>query len=224
MILGLTLMVWTNRLFATVGHGTLAPWEPPQKLVVRGVYRHVRNPMITGALCILLGEAIFFGSWWLLGWFGFALILNLIYIPLVGRAGTGEAISATIILLLQAERSPVDSTMEAVEGIVGMMDVSQILPNLFVGTYPKQSRGHRPASAGRHHRGAERPDRRRHGHWGVNWNCLEAHYREAGVEVRRVPVRDFDPDDLRRKLPKCVEVLDELCARATSSTSTATWA
>ena len=39
---------------------------------MRGVYRHVRNPMIIGVFCILLGEAIFFGSWWLLGWFGFA--------------------------------------------------------------------------------------------------------------------------------------------------------
>lgn len=89
-ILGITLMVWTNRLFATVGHGTLAPWSPPEKLVVRGVYRHVRNPMIAGALCILLGEAIFFGSWWLLGWFGFALILNLIYIPLVEERGLAK--------------------------------------------------------------------------------------------------------------------------------------
>ncbi len=87
MILGLTLMVWTNRLFATVGKGTLAPWNPPEKLVVQGVYQHVRNPMITGALCILLGEAVFFGSWWLLGLFGFALTVNLIYIPLVEERG-----------------------------------------------------------------------------------------------------------------------------------------
>ncbi len=84
---GLALMILTNRLFTSVGHGTLAPWNPPQKLVVRGVYRHVRNPMITGALCILLGEAIFFGSWPLLGWFGFALVLNLIYIPLSEEPG-----------------------------------------------------------------------------------------------------------------------------------------
>ena len=87
VILGLTLMVWTNRLFATVGNGTLAPWNPPQKLIVRGVYQHVRNPMITGALSILLGEAVFFGSSWLLGWFGFALVLNLFYIPLVEERG-----------------------------------------------------------------------------------------------------------------------------------------
>jgi protein-S-isoprenylcysteine O-methyltransferase Ste14 len=62
IVLGLSLMVWTNRLFATIGRGTLAPWNPPRKLVVQGVYRHVRNPMMTGVFCILLGEAAFFGS------------------------------------------------------------------------------------------------------------------------------------------------------------------
>ena len=87
ILLGLTLMIWTNRLFTVVGHGTLAPWNPPQKLVVRGIYQHVRNPMLVGIFCILLGEAIFFGSWPLLCWFGFGLILNLIYIPLSEERG-----------------------------------------------------------------------------------------------------------------------------------------
>lgn len=90
MLAGLSLMVWTTLLFATIGHGTLAPFDPPQKLVVRGVYMHVRNPMITGALSILLGEAVFFGSWWLLAWFGFALILNVFYIPLVEERGLAK--------------------------------------------------------------------------------------------------------------------------------------
>ena len=44
------------RLFVTVGKGTLAPWEPTQKLVVQRVYSHVRNPMISGVLFSLLGE------------------------------------------------------------------------------------------------------------------------------------------------------------------------
>jgi protein-tyrosine phosphatase len=39
---------------------------------------------------------------------------------------------------------------------------------------------------------------------------LEAHYRRTGIELRRVPVRDFDRDDLRRNLPECVRVLDQL--------------
>ena len=101
MILGLTLMVSTNRLFATVGHGTLAPWNPPQKFVVRGVYQYVRNPMIVGVFCILLGEAISFGSPWLLGWFGFALIVNLIYIPLSEERGLAKRFGDDYLLYKQ---------------------------------------------------------------------------------------------------------------------------
>ena len=48
--LGLVLMVATIRLFVKFGKGTLAPWNPPQRLVVRGVYRHVRNPKPTIAI------------------------------------------------------------------------------------------------------------------------------------------------------------------------------
>jgi protein-tyrosine phosphatase len=46
--------------------------------------------------------------------------------------------------------------------------------------------------------------------WGVDRFRLEPYYRQSGVELRRAPVRDFDPDDLRRRLPQCVEALDEL--------------
>jgi protein-S-isoprenylcysteine O-methyltransferase Ste14 len=80
---GLTLMVWTVRLFATIGHGTLAPWDPPTHLVVRGPYRHLRHPMITGVLCVLLGEAALLGSPPLLAWFAAALAINAVYLPLV---------------------------------------------------------------------------------------------------------------------------------------------
>ena len=64
---GLALAVWTVRLFRTVGEGTPAPWAPPKRLVVRGPYRHVRNPMITSVLLMLGAESLFFGSWHLAG-------------------------------------------------------------------------------------------------------------------------------------------------------------
>ncbi len=67
--LGVLLLYKTISLFATVGEGTLAPWDPTQRLVVRGVYRYVRNPMISGVLSILLGEAAFLGSPPVLIWF-----------------------------------------------------------------------------------------------------------------------------------------------------------
>ncbi len=59
---GLTLLGKTIHLFATIGKGTLAPWDPTRKLVVQGPYRHVRNPMISGVWCILLGESVLLGS------------------------------------------------------------------------------------------------------------------------------------------------------------------
>jgi protein-S-isoprenylcysteine O-methyltransferase Ste14 len=65
---GSALWLSTVRLFARLGKGTLAPWDPPRKLVVEGPYRHVRNPMITAVLAVLAGEAALFGSLPLLGW------------------------------------------------------------------------------------------------------------------------------------------------------------
>jgi protein-S-isoprenylcysteine O-methyltransferase Ste14 len=85
--LGLLLMVATIRLFMTVGNGTLAPWEPPQKLVVRGVYRYVRNPMISGVLFVLLGESLLTASLPLFYVFLAAVIINAIYIPLSEEPG-----------------------------------------------------------------------------------------------------------------------------------------
>ena len=88
--LGLVLMVATIRLFVTIGKGTLAPWNPPQRLVVRGVYRHVRNPMISGVFCVLLGEAVLAASLPLLGWFAAFVTVNAVYIPLAEEPGLAK--------------------------------------------------------------------------------------------------------------------------------------
>jgi protein-S-isoprenylcysteine O-methyltransferase Ste14 len=84
---GLILMISTIRLFMTVGHGTLAPWDPTHRLVVLGPYRYVRNPMIIGVICTLLGEAAFFSSRSLFVWALAAIIVNMIYIPLLEEPG-----------------------------------------------------------------------------------------------------------------------------------------
>lgn len=84
---GLLLVVWTVTLFARLGKGTLAPWDPTSRLVVAGPYRHVRNPMISGVLAILLGEAALFGSLPLLVCFGAVLVVNAVYFPLVEEPG-----------------------------------------------------------------------------------------------------------------------------------------
>jgi protein-S-isoprenylcysteine O-methyltransferase Ste14 len=80
---GLTLMFRTVSLFATVGRGTLAPWDPPSRLVVRGPYRHLRHPMISGVLCVLLGEATLLGVPALYVWFACVATVNAIYLPLI---------------------------------------------------------------------------------------------------------------------------------------------
>ncbi|HZY57332.1 MAG TPA: isoprenylcysteine carboxylmethyltransferase family protein [Rubrobacteraceae bacterium] len=85
--LGVLLLYKTISLFATVGEGTLAPWDPTQRLVVRGVYRYVRNPMISGVLSILLGEADFLGSPPVLIWFLVFFAVNATYIPLFEERG-----------------------------------------------------------------------------------------------------------------------------------------
>ena len=82
VVLGLALAIWTARLFLTAGDGTPAPWDPPKKLVVRGPYRHVRNPMITSALVMLGAESLLFGSWPIAGWMLLFFIGNMIYFPL----------------------------------------------------------------------------------------------------------------------------------------------
>ncbi len=46
--------------------------------------------------------------------------------------------------------------------------------------------------------------------WNIDWDRLEVHYRQSEIEILQVPVRDFDEDNLRRKLPKCVDALNEL--------------
>ena len=85
--IGVGLVAWTVTLFARVGSGTLAPWDPTSKLVVRGPYRRVRNPMITGVGTILAGEALFFRSWGIAIELAAFALVNAIYFPLVEEPG-----------------------------------------------------------------------------------------------------------------------------------------
>jgi protein-S-isoprenylcysteine O-methyltransferase Ste14 len=80
---GLVLFAASLRRFATEGEGTLAPWDPPQKLVVRGPYRFVRNPMISGVIIVLIGEALVLLSPPHAAWAAAFFALNAIYIPIL---------------------------------------------------------------------------------------------------------------------------------------------
>lgn len=73
---GFALWLWTVSLLAQEGEGTLAPWDPTQRLVVRGPYRQARNPMIAAVSAVLAGEAMLFGSVPLLIWAAAFFALN----------------------------------------------------------------------------------------------------------------------------------------------------
>ncbi|HLZ16753.1 MAG TPA: isoprenylcysteine carboxylmethyltransferase family protein [Cyclobacteriaceae bacterium] len=76
---GLTMMGLTISSFIRIGRGTLAPWSPTKKLVVKGLYRYVRNPMILGVLLVLLGESACIWSVALLQWAGLFFVINTAY-------------------------------------------------------------------------------------------------------------------------------------------------
>ena len=70
LLLGVGLVVLTDsfRRFVTEGRGTPAPVEPPTDLVVRGFYRHVRNPMYVANLALIIGQALILNRFVLLGY------------------------------------------------------------------------------------------------------------------------------------------------------------
>ena len=87
LAVGLILFSAALRNFVTEGEGTLAPWDPPRRLVVRGPYRYVRNPMISGVVFVLFGEALSLLSRPHFIWALIFLAVNSIYIPLLEETG-----------------------------------------------------------------------------------------------------------------------------------------
>lgn len=73
-------MISTIWLFASAGRGTLAPWDPTEKLVVKGPHRFARNPMISRVVFVLFGEAMILSLVvnWL--WFVIFTVGNMIYV------------------------------------------------------------------------------------------------------------------------------------------------
>ena len=90
------------------------------------------------------------------------------------------------------------------------MDYAQILPCLFVGSYPggvedvEELRRECDITAILNLQTDEDMRSR-----DIPWEALEAHYRACGILLSRVPVRD-EVAALREKLPECVHALDQL--------------
>jgi protein-S-isoprenylcysteine O-methyltransferase Ste14 len=73
-------VVETTTRFALQGRGTPAPWAPPERFVVRGSYRWMRNPMYVGVLALILGQALLLGRevlylWGAAAWLFFHLFV-----------------------------------------------------------------------------------------------------------------------------------------------------
>ena len=58
----LAILFWCVIAFYREGRGTLAPWDPPRRLVRGGLYRRSRNPMYVGVTLIVWGWALAFHS------------------------------------------------------------------------------------------------------------------------------------------------------------------
>lgn len=77
---GLSLMIWTMRLFTTKGGGgTPAPWEPIRNFIVSGPYLYVRNPMLIGVNLVLIAEAFLLQSWPIFIWMVAFVVINTVY-------------------------------------------------------------------------------------------------------------------------------------------------
>ena len=90
IVAGLPVLLDSFARFALQGLGTPAPLAPPQRLVVTGLYRYVRNPMYVAVVSLIFGQGLFFGSVRLLEygaavWLGFHLFVFLYEEPTLRR-------------------------------------------------------------------------------------------------------------------------------------------
>jgi protein-S-isoprenylcysteine O-methyltransferase Ste14 len=93
--MGAALVLWCIASFVVVGRGTPAPFDPPRRLVVKGPYRYVRNPMYLGAGLALAGAALFYETLVLAAYAGAFLAVMHLFVVLYEepalRQGFGNA-------------------------------------------------------------------------------------------------------------------------------------
>jgi protein-S-isoprenylcysteine O-methyltransferase Ste14 len=87
---GAVVALWCIFTFATIGRGTPAPFDPPRRLVIRGPYRFVRNPMYIGAGLALASAALFYESLPLLGYAGLFLLATHVFVVLYEEPTLGR--------------------------------------------------------------------------------------------------------------------------------------
>ncbi len=87
---GLPILLDSFARFAIQGLGTPAPIAPPQRLVVTGLYRWVRNPMYVAVSLLIFGQGLLFGSarllqYGLIVWLAFFAFVVLYEEPALSR-------------------------------------------------------------------------------------------------------------------------------------------
>jgi protein-S-isoprenylcysteine O-methyltransferase Ste14 len=82
LVFGAAIYVWCVTDFAYAGRGTPAPIDPPKQLVVRGLYKYVRNPMYIGVGLVLLGEALWFQRTGMLGYTAIVAVVWHVFVVL----------------------------------------------------------------------------------------------------------------------------------------------
>jgi protein-S-isoprenylcysteine O-methyltransferase Ste14 len=65
VVVGAAVLVHAFARFVVEGAGTPAPVAPTERLVVGGLYRHVRNPMYLAVAAAICGQALILGRPWL---------------------------------------------------------------------------------------------------------------------------------------------------------------
>jgi protein-S-isoprenylcysteine O-methyltransferase Ste14 len=78
--IGALLVIEATARFAFQGHGTPAPWAPPERFVARGSYRFTRNPMYLGVLALIVGQALLLGRELLFAWAAAAWLLFQVFL------------------------------------------------------------------------------------------------------------------------------------------------
>jgi protein-S-isoprenylcysteine O-methyltransferase Ste14 len=80
--IGAAIALWCVFTFVFIGKGTPAPFDPPRRLVIRGPYRFVRNPMYIGAGIALAGAALFYRSLSILIYAGLFFLATHVFVVL----------------------------------------------------------------------------------------------------------------------------------------------
>src|SRR5918994_3579256 len=62
LVAGLIALIQAFARFVVEGFGTPAPIAAPERLVVGGLYRNVRNPMYVAVLAVIVGQALLLGQ------------------------------------------------------------------------------------------------------------------------------------------------------------------